>query len=128
MAQPDSPLQIIRVDVSGLNLTGGTGSFTTTGEQVLVVRNISDQLITEATVMLRTGFAPKSGVGSGHEVGRLGPAEQIRIAWKSARGQGINEVGTTNASIVAMVEEVTTNSCTYRPSQSWPIGGLGAMP
>lgn len=124
MAQPDSPVQIIRVDVSGLSVTGGAGSFTITGQQVVLVRNISDQRITDTTVMLRTGFGAKSGVGSAHVVGPLNPGEQIRFSWSSGRGMGINEAGTGDASIVAMVEEVTTESCTYRPSQSWPLAAV----
>jgi hypothetical protein len=99
-----------------------------TGEQAVVLRNVSDQFITGATVMLRAGFGPKSGAGSGQRAGRLAPGEQTRIAWKSGRSRGTSGSGSAGASIVAIVEEVTTDSCTYRPSQSWPTRGSGTMP
>jgi hypothetical protein len=113
MAQPDSPLAIVRVDFSGMKVTTGGGSFTRTGRHVVDVKNMSDQVLTGARVMVRVGFGASSGIGSGATLGRpLQPGEQARIEWKSGSGQG-NSATTDELSIVAMVEEIKTAGCTY---------------
>jgi hypothetical protein len=67
------------------------------------------------------GAARSSGTGSGHKLGRpLAPGESARIAWRSGPGRGSLSHSEDAASIVALVEQVLTLSCTYRPSQAWP--------
>jgi hypothetical protein len=120
MAQPDSPLAIRRVDLTGLKVIGVTGSFTRSGRHVVEVKNVSDAVITDARVSVYVGFSPGSGIASGTRVGRaLQPGEHIVLDWKSGSGRG--SVGADDeTSVVARVTEVTTPGCTYRPSQSWP--------
>jgi hypothetical protein len=120
MAQPDSPLRILRVDLSGVDVKAGPGWFTRHGRHVLDVQNVSGQMIVEARVRVHVGFSSKGGVGSGHKLGRsLKPGEHARIEWSGGPGRG--SIGSdAEVSVVALVEEVETADCTYRPSQAWP--------
>lgn len=120
MTQPDSPLAILRVDLSDVALYAGDGYYSRSGRHVVDVKNISDKVITEAQVMVRVAFSVASGGGSGMKLGRpLQPGEQARIEWKSGSGRGSH--GTEReVSVVALVREVQTAACTYRPSQAWP--------
>ncbi len=122
MTQPDSPLAIVRVDLSGVNLVAGPGSFEESGRYAVDVKNVSGQVLTDAQVSVHVVFGHGgSGVGSGFKVGRpVRPAEQARIEWKSGPGRGTH--GTTEeVSVVAMVGWVTSAACKYMPSQAWPI-------
>ncbi len=120
MAQPDSPLAILRVDLSDTTLIVSGSAFETGGRHVVDVKNVSDRLLTDAEVWIRAGTGPRSGVGSGHKVGRaLRPGEQARIDWKSGAGRGGDGAG-GNVSVVALVDFVVTPGCTYKPSQAWP--------
>lgn len=120
MAQPDSPLAILSVDLTGLTLNVSGGSFDRSGQHAMDVKNVSDQVLTDAEVRVHVGSGPASGVGSGFKVGRpLHPGEQTRIEWKSGDGRGYS--GTDDAvSVVAMVDLVKSAGCTYKPSQAWP--------
>jgi hypothetical protein len=126
MAQPDSPLAILRADLGGVELTTGTGSFSRIGRHVLDVKNVSDKVITHARVMVRVGFGPSSGVGSGTKLARsLQPGEQARVEWKSGTGRGTDPTA-EEVSVVALVEEVQLPGCTYRPSEAWPTRDVGS--
>lgn len=120
MAQPDSPLAIIRADLSGIDIAATTGSFTrASSRHVLDVKNVSDQVVADARVAVRIAFGPRSGIGSGAKLGRpLQPGEHARIEWTSGAGRGSDNA--REVSIVALVEEVTTPGCLYKPSQAWP--------
>ena len=119
MAQPDSPLRILGVDLSGLVLNAGYESFTRHGRHVMDVQNVSDEVISEARVMVKVGFSSGSGVGSGTKLRRsLKPGERARIEWSAGTGRGTDNTD-REAFVVALVEEVQTADCTYRPSQAW---------
>ena len=120
MAQPDAPIAIVRVDLSGLKLMGGAGFFESRGHHVVEVKNVSDQVITQAEVMVRVGFDGESGVGSGHGLkAPLKPGEQARVEWTSGTGRGTHPTS-DEATIVILVSSVKTASCLYKPSQAWP--------
>ncbi len=120
MTQPDSPLAILRVDLSDTTLNDSGDAFETGGRYVIDVKNVSDRLLTDAEVWIRVGTGTRSGVGTGHKVGRaLQPGEQARVEWKSGTGRGGGGAG-RDVSVVALVEFVTTPGCTYKPSQAWP--------
>jgi hypothetical protein len=120
MTQPDSPLRIIRVDLSGTDVKAGAGWFTRSGRHVMDVQNVSAQVIVDARVMVHVGFSSKGGVGSGMKLRRsLKSGEHARIEWNGGPGRGSIGSG-AEVMIVALVEEVETPDCTYRPSQAWP--------
>ena len=120
MAQPDSPLAILKADLSGVELTTSAGWYSRTGRHVLDVKNVSDKVITDAEVMVRVAFGPNSGGGSGTKLGRpLQPGELARIEWKSGAGRGTDGTG-REVFVIALVEEVQMAGCTYMPSQTWP--------
>ena len=119
--QPDSPLAIVRVDLSDVALTAGAGSFTRSGRHIVDVRNVSDTVITGARVWVMVGFDPRSGVGSGARLRRsLQPGEQARLEWRSGSGRGTDGAG-RDVSVVALVHEVHIGGCTYRPASAWSI-------
>ena len=124
MTQPDSPLAIVRLDLSGINLVAGPGSFERTGRHAVDVRNVSNQVLTDAEVMVHVVIGETgggSGVGSGRKTGRpLRSGEQIRIEWTPGTGRGSNAT-TDEVSIVAVVRQVRMAGCSYVPSQAWPV-------
>jgi hypothetical protein len=114
------------VDLTGLEFQTAAGWYSRQGPIAIEVRNVSDRALTDAGVMLRIGFGPSSGTGSGHKLGRpLAPGESARIAWRSGQSRGSLSHSEDAASIVALVEQVVTPSCTYRPSQAWPTAERG---
>jgi hypothetical protein len=119
MLQPDSPIAVVRVDLGGLRLNGGPSSFQRSGHYVVDVTNVSDQIITEAEVMIHVGFGQGSGVGAGHKVPSLNPGEQVRVEWKAGTGRGTTPMDAEPV-IVTLVSSAKTRTCTYKPSQSWP--------
>lgn len=126
MAQPDSPLRILRVDLSGLDVNAGPGWFTRSGRHVMDVQNVSDKAIVGAQVMVKVGFSPGSGIGHGHKLERpLGPGEVARIEFTSGNGRGSQSTD-REVSVVALVQEVETADCTYRPSEAWPNSQSGS--
>src|SRR5690606_34601667 len=120
MTQPDSPLRILRVDLSGIDVKGGPGWFTRSGRHAIDVLNVSEQVIVEASVSVHVGFSSKGGIRSGMKLRRsLKPGEHARIEWSSGSGRG--SIGSdAEPLVIVLVEEVETADCTYRPSQAWP--------
>jgi hypothetical protein len=85
-----------------------------------ISRNVSNEVVSIARVMVHVGFGFQNGVGSGSHGRRpLQPGEETRIEWKPGPGRGRSPLMNADVSIVAFVDEVRTASCTYRPSQAW---------
>jgi hypothetical protein len=126
MHQPDSPLAIVAVDLSGMQLAAAPGTYIRSGREAVVVRNVSDRILTDVRVRVFVGFGPDSGGGHGSQVEQpLRPGEQVRLEW-SSNGQGNHPSASDDVVVVASVQEVTTEGCVYRPSQSWPTPGMRA--
>jgi hypothetical protein len=127
MTQPDSPLSIVRVDLSGYSLAAGPDWFEESGRVAFDVKNVSGEALADAVVWLRNTFDATgggSGVGTGHKVKRaLRPGEHTRVEWRSGPGRGAHP-GAGEVAIVALVESVTAADCVYRPSQRWPVPTL----
>ena len=119
MTQPDSPLRILRVDLSGVDVKAGAGWFTRSGRHAIDVQNVSEQVISDARVTVKVGFSSRSGVSSSIKLRRpLKPREHARIDWNGGPGRG--NIGTgADVFAMALVEEVETADCSYRPSQTW---------
>lgn len=118
--QPDSPLAIVAVDLSGMQLATAPGTYIRSGREAVVVKNVSDRILTDARVRVFVGFGPDSGGGIGSKLKQpLRPGEQVRLEW-SSNGQGNHPSTSDELVVVASVQEVTTEGCVYRPSQSWP--------
>jgi hypothetical protein len=121
MVQPDSPLPILRVDLSGPVLSTAAGSFERSGQHVVDVKNVSDRVLTDAEVSVHVGSSYASGISSGVKLGRsLRPGERTRLSWKSGAGRGQGETDDP-VSVTVMVGVVKSAGCTYKPSQSWPM-------
>ena len=125
MAQPDSPVAIVRLDLTHMGLTVGGGTFEARGRYVVDVINISDRALTDVLVNVWVGFARASGTGSGFRLGRtLQPGAKARIEWSSGVSRGTSDRSDDIVSIVGLAAEVKTAGCTYKPSQSWPSAAI----
>jgi hypothetical protein len=119
MDQPDSPVAITSLDVSGMQLTQTGGAFTRSGRHVAHIRNVSNRTIVEAEVVVYVGFGPRSGVGSGSKWRQpLQPGQSAKLEWVAGTGRG-SIAGAERVSVVAVVEEVVIEGCIYRPSKRW---------
>jgi len=117
--QPDSPLAILRADLTNMRLAIWPGS---SDEQpaayTLDVKNVGDQPILAADVSVFIGRFG-SGHGSGGKLGRpLAPGQQTRIAWRTGGGHGTGPASDEPA-VTVFVEHIKTAPCDYRPSQRW---------
>src|SRR5688572_6862019 len=61
MRQPDSPLAILAVDLSSMQVTAAPGWFSRSGRAAVVVKNVSDRTLNAARVAVFTGFGSHSG-------------------------------------------------------------------
>jgi hypothetical protein len=125
MAQSDSPLAIVRVDLTGVKLATGPGWYEESGTYGMDVRNISNRAVTDAavTVLIRYGnagiVANESGSGAGMAARRpIAAGEQLSLTIKSGPGWGTVRTD-AEAMFVALVDWIKTPTCTYKPSQTW---------
>jgi hypothetical protein len=55
MRQPDSPLAILAVDLSSMQLTAAPGTFSRSGRAAVVVKNVSDRILNAGVVKCLPG-------------------------------------------------------------------------
>lgn len=121
LIQPDSPVARISVDLSPMTLTVAGEWFERSGGFGAVIKNVSDRVLTRATVVVR--IRAKNGwIGSGADWKTpLQPGETARLVARGGRGNGTAPDG--EVEIVAYVDSVEAAGCVYKPSQSWPTLG-----
>lgn len=120
MPQPDSPVAIAGVDLTGFKMTGGPGAFGRSGRYAIDVQNVSNEPTTDIEVVIWSGFYGRSGVGNGHRISTaLAPGERKRFQWESGAGRGTSAQN-EDATVVAYIDRVTLGGCTYQPSKTWP--------
>jgi hypothetical protein len=123
MTQPDSPIAIVRLDVTEVNLATGPGWFEKSGSYTIDIRNISTEMLTDASVILHFRIG-EGGAGSGRHARRpIRPGEQLRLDGKMGAGRGTGH-SDREATITAVVDWVTTAGCKFKPSQTWVDGSL----
>lgn len=125
LQQPDSPLAIVRVDLSDLrlNLLGSTQEHE--GRFSIQVQNVSSRTINRATTMLRY-WSGRGGGGSGPAWKQ--PLAPGAVVWLTAgsRGSGVRpgEEMERDLELRVVVESVEFEGCLYKPAQAHLITGV----
>ena len=121
LVQPDSPVALLSVDLSPMTLTVSSAGFESSGGYSVLIKNVSDRVLTEVAIFVR--IRGKNGhIGSGtHWKTPLQPGETARVVARSGRGNGTAPDG--EVEVVTYVDSVETSGCVYKPSQSWPALG-----
>jgi hypothetical protein len=122
LEQPDSPLAILRVDVSELKLTLGGPALHHDGQFRIQVQNVSNRVIKDARIMLRY-WSGRGGGGSGPAWKE--PLAPGAVVWLSAnsRGSGVRpgEEMEGGLQLRLVVESVEIEGCVYKPAQAHRI-------
>ena len=127
VSQPDSPVQIVATDFTGMQLLISGNSYTFQQNAVLEVSNRSNQVIERIDVRVMVGPCLRGAPGGGpFWMGRLLPGETTRIRVSGGAGSGS---GTGTVRVWAWVDRVDVNACVYKPAQIIPrslcdAGGL----
>src|SRR2546425_1178289 len=88
MHQPDSPVAVVGVDLTGMNLVAGSGFYEVSGRYSVTIKNISDRALQHVQVRVSIGSrmgAVGGGVGSPRP---LEPGATAHINFRSGRGGG----------------------------------------
>lgn len=118
--QPDSPVQIVSMDLTGSVLSVANDRFTYKSCSTIKVRNRSDQTVSGLEVgdlISSHGFGPGSGFSSLHGPD-IAPGQETEI--KLCGGGGSGDAGANQVRIFAFVEKVGINKCVYLPSKRIP--------
>jgi hypothetical protein len=121
LPQPDSPITVLSVDVSQLQLNTVSSSYDYDGRFGIRIRNISDRVIKSAIVSL--SFWSETG-GAGRLTNlnhRLAPGDAV---WLAGGGDGgawrLGHDMEESLELRFAVESVAMDGCTYRPAQARP--------
>jgi hypothetical protein len=122
LAQPDSPVVILSLDLSGITVNLAGPSHNREGQFRVQVQNVSDQAVKTANVMLR--YWSGTG-GGGHGPAFKEPLEPGEVRWLTGGGRG-NSVRPghdmeSSLELRAVVESVELADCIYRPAQAHRI-------
>jgi hypothetical protein len=122
--QPDSPIEVVSVDLSGMWLSVANEQHTEQDCASYKVRNRSDRPVQTFDVRLQVGVL-KGGVGFGtHPSSPLAPGQTIEI--ESCRGGGRGGAPGNQVRLLVSVQSVDFGDCFYRPSMRIPhILGVG---
>jgi hypothetical protein len=83
MVQPDSPLAIVRLDLSRMQLSAGRGWYTTGGQYTVDVKDLSDRILIDARISVRASFV--SGTGGGSDLASADLSDQANRPGSSGR-------------------------------------------
>ena len=120
LPQPDSPIAIVRADLSGITVNGGTGGFDAQGPYTLDVRNVSDRAVNRLEV--RVHFRTRQGwIAPGMSWTRAIEPGAVATLKGSARGSGTAPGG--EIEVVVLVDSVELGDCLYKPAQALRILG-----
>jgi hypothetical protein len=122
--QPDSPIEVVSVDLSGMWLSVANERHTEQDCATYKVRNRSDRLVQAFDVQLQVGVLT-GGVGFGtNPSSPLAPGQTVEI--KSCGG-GQGGAPGNHVRLVVSVQSVYFGDCFYRPSLRIPRS-LGVGP
>jgi hypothetical protein len=128
--QPDSPAEIVSMDLTGYVLSVAQERFTFKDCWTMKVRNRSDQPVNGLEVMVLVssrGFGPGPGFSNGpSQVESLGAGQEAEI--RSCNGGGTGDARGDQVRIFAFVERVRMNKCVYLPSKRIPYELAGPSP
>jgi hypothetical protein len=128
--QPDSPVEIVSMDLTGYVLSVTQERFTFKDCWTMKVHNRSDQSVNglEVTELISSrGFGPGPGFSNGpSQVESLGAGQEAEI--RSCNGGGTGDARGDQVRIFAFVERVSVNKCVYLPSKRIPYELAGPSP
>jgi hypothetical protein len=124
--QPDSPLEILSVDLVGTQLSVSSEQFTVRDCATYQVRNRSDRIIRRFTVGLRVTNNAGGAIGAeAHNASPLAPGQTAETKTCGGGGHGGAPAGYLR--LIVSVESVDLGDCLYRPSLRIP-SRLGVGP
>jgi hypothetical protein len=123
--QPDSPIEILSVDLQGMWLSVSGEQHTEHFCNKFKVRNRSDRVVQKFSIELLVS-AVSSGGGSGaSSTSPIAPGESVEIS--SCNGGGNGGAPGNHVRILVSVRSVDLGGCLFRPSQRIPRT-LGVKP
>ena len=116
--QPDSPIEITAVDLTGMSLYVANNEFTIKSCEKYTVRNRSDRIVEDVLVQLAINHVP-----GGHLMGRvlkspLTPGQSTEMAFCNGGGRG--GARDNRVRVLVSVSEVRFSGCVYSPSTRIP--------
>jgi len=124
--QPDSPLEIISVDLKGTELSVSDEHYTVRDCAKYRVHNRSDRVIQRFGVALRLNDAGGGSTGMlDHNHAALTPGQTAEVG--SCNGGGHGGATGNHVRLVVSVEAIDFGECFYRPSLRIP-SSLGIRP
>ena len=120
--QPDSPIEIVSVDLQGMWLSVSNNRYTSNHCAKYQVRNRSNQGVRFAEIML--GFNGGGGFGAINS-GPISPGQTVEL--KTCNGGGDGGAPENSVKLVVFVQSIGFADCMYRPSVRIPRS-LGVQP
>jgi len=117
--QPDSPVEVLSVDLEGMSLSVSGGRHTERDCVKYVVRNRSDRPIQKFNVMLQLSTASGAGGGSGTLGSSLAPGQALEIS-NSCGVHGNGSAKDNYVRLLVYVDSVSFGECLYKPSLRLP--------
>jgi hypothetical protein len=129
--QPDSPVEIVSMDLTGYVLSVAHERFTFKDCRNMKVRNRGDQPVNGLEVMVLVssrGFGVGPGFSSGLSGPNIPPGQEAEI--RSCNGSGTGDARSDQVRIFVFVERVGMNKCVYLPSKRIPyeLAGPSVVP
>ena len=119
--QPDSPIEIVSVDLEGMWLSVSGSRYTAHHSAKYQVRNRSNQAIRFVEVRLLVNG--RSGLGA-RNVEPISPGQTVELKINGGSDGGVPE---SNVKLVVFVQSIGFADCMYRPSVRIPRS-LGVEP
>lgn len=123
--QPDSPIEIVSVDLSGMWVSVANEQHTERDCATYKVRNRSDRLVHAFEMGLKVGSLAGAGGFGTSPTSPLGPGQVVEI--KSCGGGGYGGAPGNHVKLLVLVQSVDFGDCLYRPSIRIPRS-LGVRP
>ena len=123
--QPDSPIEVISVDLSGMWLSVANEQHTERNCATYKIRNRSDRPVQDFDVELSVSVFHGGGGFGTHPSSPLAPGQTVEI--KSCGGGGRGGAPENHVRLLVSVQSVNFGECFYRPSVRIPRS-LGIQP
>jgi hypothetical protein len=121
MAQPDSPVAIVRADVRGMMLVGARGNYSHWGNYSVDIQNVSDHVVRNVAVRIVVRKTDSSGVGSGMTFTTpLPPGAVATVKGRTGRGEITGPDDTGGPIVYVLIASMDISGCTYEPAKNWP--------
>ena len=118
--QPDSPLEVVSVDLEGMWLSISNGQHTEQNCAKYTIRNRSNRTVQRFSVMLRLSTSGGAGGGAGTTSSSpLAPGQTVDIT-SSCGVKGNGSAKNNYVRLLVYVDSVDFGDCFYKPSLRLP--------